>query len=88
MYYYKIEYSSPYCGTDEVDYFALKEPITFEDELDITGKCIENLIEDYSYLINGWNGDDPTEEQLDNFIENCDINIIELTKEEYEEVVL
>lgn len=87
MYYYRVDYSSPYAGTYEVDFLALEEPLTFKDGRKIYDQCVETLLDSYGYLINGWCGEDPTEEQLDAFIESCDVSIDEITKEEYEEEV-
>ena len=43
---------------------------------------LQTLYDDYSYLENGWDEDDPDE---DNFKANCDVYIVEISEEEYKE---
>ena len=85
MYYYKIESSGPYYGTEQVDYIESESELTPIDENEYDEDIREQLFNDFSYLINGWNEEDPTIEQYEDFKDNCEVYFSEITKEQYEE---
>ena len=78
MKYYKLETSTPYVGTDETILIYSRNEIEIDEEEEKN-----NLFESYGYLINGWIGDDPTEEEEEEFKDSCTVEFTELTEEEY-----
>lgn len=78
MKYYKLETSAPYCGTDETRLIYSKNEIEIDEEEEKN-----NLLDSYGYMINGWDGDDPTEEETEEFIEGCSVYFEEITEEEF-----
>ena len=85
MFYYKFTATTPYCGTDNEEYHSFKEKPSV-DELDgIAEEYCRSNGEDFEYLINGWDGNDPTEEQLYNYYADCSCSYEEISQEEYEE---
>lgn len=78
MRYYKFETSTPYVGTDETRLICSKNEIEIDEEEEKN-----NLFESYGYLINSWYGDDPTEEEEENFKDDCTVELTEFTEEEY-----
>ena len=77
MKYYILETSTPYCGTDETRLICSKNEIEIDEEEEKN-----NLFESYGYLINGWY-DDPTEEEEEEFKDDCRVELTELTEEEF-----
>lgn len=78
--YYKLYTSAPFCGTDEtVLIVANYEYEVNEDEIK------ENLFADYGYLINGWDAKDPTEEQYEDFIAECEVTLEKISKEKFDQ---
>lgn len=81
MRYYKLYTETPFCGTDET------ELIVSETEFEIDEDEIkQDLYASYGYLINGWGYDDPTEEEAEDFMEDCTVLLEEITEEEFEEL--
>ena len=78
MKYYKLETSAPYCGAEKIRIIYSKNEIEIDEEEEKN-----NLFESYGYLINGWCGDDPTEEEEEEFKNDCCVELIELTEEEF-----
>lgn len=82
MKYYKLETSAPYCGTEGICLFSSKNEIEIDE-----GEEKNNLFDSYGYLINGWYGDDPTEEEEEEFKNDCYVELTELTEEEFNQYV-
>lgn len=92
MVYIKIVASTPYCGTDFIEYKEFEERPT-DEELDEMAEvyALENA-ESYEYLVYGWDDDyfDDEEERaeaLENFYADClaESGWVEITREEFEE---
>lgn len=77
--YYKLYTSSPFCGTDTtILIVANYEYEINEDEIK------EDLFADYGYLINGWGSEEPTEEEYEDFIADCEVTLEKITKEQFD----
>lgn len=76
--YYKLYTSTPFCGTDETVLIVAN----YEYEAD-EDETKEELYNSYGYLINGWGEEDPTEEEYEDFIADCEVTLEKLTKEEF-----
>lgn len=87
MKYFRIDYEAAYCGTQNTDYMCQEEDITPAQEIEIWEDKVQDLFEMFGYLINGWVGDDPTEEQEEEFKADCSVEITEITKEVWKEGV-
>ena len=85
MYYAKLYYSAPFFCTDTIKLFVSNNPIKMTEEWN--DEIREDLFYEYGYLIHGWSGDDPTEEEADNFISDCEVWLEELTEEQFAEYV-
>lgn len=81
-YYYKLYTSSPYVGTDETILIRSKNGEYEVDENEIK----YGLLEDYGYLACGWNGD-MTEEQEEEFMDNCEVSLTAISKETFDSMV-
>ena len=86
MKYYKFIMETPYCGTEETVYEAYEEELTIDDLNRIAEDLCQTHAESYSYLVAGW-GEEPSEEELDNYYADCFCAWEEITKEEYLENV-
>lgn len=85
MTYYKIECNNGYCGCDETFYVALSED---EDIDEYAQDVLENRYAFYEpdgRFIPGksW-GDDITDEEYDDYMEDLSVDWEEISKEEYE----
>lgn len=78
--YYKLYTSSPFCGTDETVLIVAN----YEYEID-EDEIKEELFSSYGYLINGWDEEDPTEEQYEDFIAECEVTLEKISKEQLEQ---
>lgn len=78
MRYYKFETSTPYVGTDKMHLIYSENEIEIDEEEEK-----QELFELYGYLINGWGQDDPTEEEEEEFKDDCTVELVELTEEEF-----
>lgn len=87
MKYFRIDYESAYCGTQNTDYHCQEGELTPDQEQEIWEDKTQDLFEMFGYLINGWAEDDPTEEEEEEFKADCSVEITEITKEEWEEGV-
>lgn len=76
--YYKLETSTPFCGTDETEIIVSNSKFEIDEN-----EIREDLFDSYGYLINGWGQDNPTEEEYEDFIAGCTINFEEISEEEY-----
>lgn len=92
MFYYKFTASTPYCGTELVEYHKFEtEP---NDEM---LECIAEQIarengESYEYLLTGWDDENiedlsegEIEEMLNNYYADCHCKYVKVTKEQYDE---
>lgn len=70
-YYYHLHSESPYVGTDKDEVIVTNDPELQIDIEDIK----QEIFDDYGYLINGWNEEEPNEEQIEEFFDNCDVYI-------------
>ena len=77
-YYYYVETSSPYCGTDTRDICVSSKEIEFDED-----EMRQDIFDSYGYLINGWHEEDPTEEEEEEFKADCTVIIKSLTEEEF-----
>lgn len=85
MYYYELWYTAPFCGTDTFEIYASKSPLEMTDEWE--KEIRSSLVYDYSYLIHGWRGKDPTDDEIDEFYDDCEIEFKEISYEEFAERV-
>lgn len=81
-YYYKLYTSSPYIGTDETILIRSKNGDYEIDEEYIK----EELLNDYGYLASGWD-EDMTEEQEEEFKNNCEVYLTAISKEAFDSMV-
>jgi hypothetical protein len=81
MRYYHYHGNTAYCGTDIDEYLALPDDEELDAE-DYEEEMLQRLYDDYSYLENGWDGDDPDEEE---FKADCNVYLVEISEEEYNE---
>lgn len=85
MKYYHLHGETAYCGTDTDEYYAFPD----DEEVDIQDyeeNMAQTLFDSYSYLVNGWDNDEPEDEDFEeSFKADCNIYMVEITKEEYDE---
>lgn len=79
-YYYKLYTSSPYVGTDETILIRSKNGDYEIDEEYIK----EELLSDYGYC--GWD-EDMTEEQEEEFKDNCEVCLTAISKETFDSMI-
>ena len=78
--YYIYHTETPFCGTDETRLIVAN----YEFEID-EDEVRQDLFDSYGYLINGWDGDEPTEEEYENFIADCYVSLEKITKERFKQ---
>lgn len=78
--YYKLYTSTPFGGTDEIVLIVANYDYEVDED-----EIKEDLFASYGYLINGWSEEDPTEEEYEDFIAECEVTLTKLTKEEFEQ---
>ena len=83
MKYYHYHGETAYCGTDIDEYLALPDDEEIDEE-DYEAEMLQTLYDSYSYLENGWDEDEPDEEE---FKANCNVYIVEITEAEYNEAM-
>lgn len=87
MVYYKIECSNGYCGCDETFYVALSEDVDIDEyaQEEIL-ECQYAFYEPDGRFIPGKSfGDDITDEEYDEYMQDVTVDWEEISKEEYEE---
>lgn len=85
MIYVKFTYDTPYAGTREYEYLAFPDD-TPKVHLDLWAEeGAQDNGETFEYLVTGWEGDDPTEEELEDYYEGVTGRWEEISKEEWEE---
>lgn len=85
MFYYEFKADTPYCGTEHTEYHEFEVRPSEAELEEMCDEICYNNANGYEYLINGWDGDDPSEEELDNYYADCYGAWREISKEEYEE---
>lgn len=90
MFYYRIYTSTPYCGTDDEEYYKFEERPTETELNDLVAVCTIINAESYEYLVTGWNDDEyedeaDRQEALDNYYADCYGSWEEISEEEFEE---
>lgn len=87
MAYFQIVVDTPYCGTTQEEYIECE---TTDEAVAIAKDLCQANAESYEYLETGWDGenfDDMTEEEkddaLENYYENCEWYVNEVSAEEY-----
>lgn len=85
MYYAMLYYSAPFCGTDTTELLVSKNPIVMTDTW--ADEIREDLFYEYGYLIHGWLEADPTEEEEDEFMSDCELWLDTLTEEQFTKYV-
>lgn len=76
--YYRLFTEAPIVGTDTTMLIASNE----EYEVDEDG-IRDDLFESYGYCIHGWCEEDPTEEEYEDFIADCTVELTAITKEAF-----
>lgn len=74
--YFKATYSNGYCGCDITEYFKAnseEEVTTYMEE------GMYDYAEDYAYVHFGWGNFDYTEDEFDEYYDNCGYSIKEIT---------
>ena len=85
MAYFQIVVDTPYCGTRQEEYIECE---TMNEAVSIAKELCQNNAEGYEYLVTGWDDDyfdteDERDEALEDYYENCDWCVNEITAEEY-----
>ena len=85
MAYFQIVVDTPYCGTRQEEYIECE---TMNEAVSIAKELCQNNAESYEYLVTGWDDDyfdteDERDEALEDYYENCDWCVNEITAEEY-----
>lgn len=86
-YYYEFIAETPYCGTEVYHYEVFDHEPTDEELEEMADDFARDNGESFEYLITGWDGEDPTEEELAYYWEECCCYYRAITKEEYKENV-
>lgn len=81
--YFKLYTESPFCGTDNTELF-ITDGADFDVDYD---EIAQDLFDSYGYLIHGWGEEDPTEEEIDDFILNCTVDLKEISEKEFYELL-
>ena len=92
MVYIKIVASTPYCGTELIEYKEFEERPTDAELDEMTEDLARNNAESFEYLVTGWGEDyfddeDEAAEALENYYADCfaESGWVEITREEFEE---
>lgn len=80
--YFKLFTDTPIIGTDETELF-ITDGADFEVDHD---EIAQQLFDDYGYLIHGWGEEDPTEDEEEDFISDCIVDLEEISFEEFYEL--
>lgn len=80
--YYELFTDTPFVGTDEIIFIASNGEYEIDEDV-----IREDLYASYGYMINGWGEDDPTDEEYENFIADCTVELTAITKEAFLEGV-
>lgn len=82
MKYYKFVADTPYCGTENTFYEAYEKEPTEKELMETAADYNQQNAESYDYLVAGW-GEEPDEEELEWYYEDCTCYWEEISEEEY-----
>lgn len=91
--YYEFKADTPYCGTEAYEYECFEDP-TEEDLEEYAYELRENNADSYEYLVHGWDGECPDEEEdpegyqeyweeIEFYRDGCYCYYREITREEF-----
>ena len=83
--YVRFWAETDYAGTDFEDYQAINEKMTEEDLNEIAEQFGQENAESYEYLATGWEGEFESEEDREQYYENCTCGWDYVSREEWEE---
>ena len=78
----RINYSNGYCGCDISEVLEVEN---IEEAEAYAAEGIYDYAESYTYVATGWDEDFESEEEEEDYYENCTFDIEEITEEEYQE---
>lgn len=73
--YFKATYSNDYCGCDDTYYFKANNMEEVEPYME---EGLWDYAESYAHAHFGWDTD-YTDDEFDEYFQNCDYNIVEIT---------
>lgn len=76
--YYKLFTDTPFVGTDETTVIASNDEYEVDED-----EIREDLYASYGYCIHGWGEEDPTEDEYEDFLADCTVELEEISKEEF-----
>ena len=92
MFYYKFTATTPYCGTEQVEYHKFDTKPNDEMLNSIAEQMARENGESYEYLVTGWDDENiegldsgEVEEILNNYYADCHCGYEEITEEQFEE---
>ncbi len=90
MFYFRLIANTPYCGTENFDYFKFEKRPTNAELDEMAEEFARSNAESYEYLLTGWNDDefedeDEEAEALNNYYADCYGSWEEITEEEFKE---
>lgn len=85
MKYYKIEVSTNFCGTDDVEWVTGDDNSKESDFHDYASDMAYQHAEGYVHLLQVNENDEDYEEEIENFLNEANYTVTEVTREEYEE---
>ena len=85
MAYFKIVVDTPYYGTEQEEYIECE---TIQEAESIAKELCRNNAEGYEYFVTGWDNDyfdtkAERDEAIEDYYENCDWYVNEISAEEY-----
>ena len=80
----RINYSNGYCGCDVSEVIEVE---TMEEAEFYASENLRSYAESYAYAAIGWDQDFESEEEEEDYFENCTFDIEEITEEEYQEEI-
>ena len=78
----RINYSNGYCGCDVSEVIEVEN---MKEAEDYAGENLRTYAEPYAYAAIGWDQDFESEEEEEDYFENCTFDIEEITEKEYQE---
>ena len=80
----RINYSNGYCGCDVSEVIEVEN---MKEAEEYAGENLRNYAEPYAYAAIGWDQDCESEEEEEDYFENCTFDIEEITEKEYQEEI-
>lgn len=74
--YFKATYSNGYCGCDITEYFKADSE---EEVASYMEEGLYDYAEDYAHAHFGWDNHDYTEDEFDDYYQDCSYNVVEIT---------